>query len=513
MRFREFITAIDSDFVIDVFHDVLITELEVSTMNAEAPGVLASAYPGFGKSKLFTLFGLWRIHLDPMTHGILLFGDSSLASTSHNMIRRWIESPVFQDITPCTLVKANESVLQVEGNDGQPTLFSAGILSSVTGRRANWIVFDDLVKNLQTAYSETASGSIASAFDSAAQTRLLPGAKIYGIHTRWTLRDQIQRLIDQARKNPKSRQYRYCNISARNLDGTSAYILDTRTGIREYFDKYPSAATIPNLPISYTPADFAQKEADLGPRIFQPLYQGDPLSGDELMFPPECWRYLLALMLDDFTLLISAWDTASRTSASNDPSCNVLVGQKRDGTFVVLDVFECKMTADRLLPTVLERYRVQCAYYTNVPVYLCIEEASSGLALCDIISAQFPALPLLRAKPVSSKILRAESAAPFVAAGSVALLQALWNERFISDCANFPVGDRDHSVDSFCHAVRAFTGGGRNFQKPNLLPAPRLSAVEQVMQLLEDIGPSYPTGLSDGGGFSEFESQYEREEF
>jgi predicted phage terminase large subunit-like protein len=510
--FRDFIHAIDPDYVIDVFQGVVIDELQASVEDPNAPGVLVSAYPGFGKTKLFTLFGLWMIHLNLMTHGIMLYGDASLATTSHTMIRRAIESPDFQDITPCTFVKANASVLQVEGNDGHPTLFSAGILSSVTGRRANWIIFDDLIKNLQTAYSETASESIHSAFDSAGQTRLLPGAKIYGIHTRWTLRDQIQRLIDQARKNPKSRQYRYINIAARNLDGLSSYRLDTRTGLRTYFHRYPTAATIPGLPISYSPADFAQKEADLGPRIFQPLYMGDPLSGDELMFPPEAWRYLESVNTDEYTLIISAWDTASRVKPSNDPSCNVIVGRRRTGDFVVLDVFECKYTSDKLLPVMLERYRRTCEMY-RTPAYLCIEEADSGKFLIDIIAAQLPRLPLLRAKAVVGKIIRAEAVVPFTAAGSVSLLRAVWNERFVSDHANFPASDRDHSVDAFCHAMRAFTGTGSDFQKPTLVPAPRLSPVEQVMALLGDAEPNYPTGISDGGGFSDFEGSFEREDF
>jgi predicted phage terminase large subunit-like protein len=511
MRLRDFIHKEDPDFVIDLFQGIVIDELEASVVDPDAPGVLVSAYPGFGKTKLFTLFGLWRIHLDLMTHGIMLYGDSSLATTSHTMIRRMIESPAFQDVTPCTLVKANESVLQVEGNDGHPTLFSAGILSSVTGRRANWIVFDDLIKNLQTAYSETASSSIASAFDSAAQTRLLPGAKIYGIHTRWTLRDQIQRLIDAARRNARSRQYRYINIAARNLDGLSSYILDTRTGVKTYFEKYPTAATVPGLPISYTAAEFAQKEADLGSRIFQPLYMGDPLSGEELMFPPDCWQFLEHLFSDEYSLIISSWDTASRTSASNDPSCNVVLGQKHTGGWVVLDVFECKQTIDRLLPIILERYRRVCTEF-RTPVYLCVEEKDSGLALCDLITAQFPQLPLLRAKAVHSKIIRAESVIPFTSAGSVSLLRAPWNDRFISDFANFPVGDRDHSVDAFCHGVRAFTGTGRDFQQPVLVPAPRLSPLQLVQAALE-AESSYPTPLSNDLGFADFEGSFEREDY
>jgi predicted phage terminase large subunit-like protein len=203
------------------------------------------------------------------------------------------------------------------------------------------------------------------------------------------------------------------------------------------------------------------------------------------MFPSECWEFMDGINTDEYTLLISAWDTASRTSEKNDPSDNCIVGRRLDGGFTVLDNFELKATFDRLLPVVLVRYNKLIEGFPHCPVYLCVEEADSGRALIDILEAQFPNLPLLKAKPVHSKIVRAEAVTPFTSARSVSLLRAAWNTQFIADLGNFPASDRDHSVDAFCHAMRGFTGTGHDFQAPRLLPGYNEQQAEVEEEILE----------------------------
>ncbi|MGB6476387.1 MAG: hypothetical protein WBF04_20235 [Candidatus Sulfotelmatobacter sp.] len=245
---------------------------------------------------------------------------------------------------------------------------------------------------------------------------------------------------------------------------------------------YRSGPTKPGQPYSFSEDDFRGKQADLGPRIYSPLYMGVPIDGTDQMFPSDCWEFIERVSMDDYSLIISAWDTASRTKAANDPSDNCIVGRRLDGGFTVLDNFEIKATFDRLLPVVLERYRKLCAGAPQCPAYLLVEEADSGRALIDILEAQFPNLPLLKAKPVHSKVVRAEAVTPFTSARSVSLLRAGWNTQFITDLANFPASDRDHSVDAFCHAMRGFTGTGRDFQTPKLLPAPSEEAYDLMAE-------------------------------
>jgi len=96
-------------------------------------------------------------------------------------------------------------------------------------------------------------------------------------------------------------------------------------------------------------------------------------------------------------------------------------------------------------------------------------EASSGQQLIDVIAASWPNLPMVRAKAVRSKIVRAEAVTPFTTGRSVKLLRADWNSVFIADMANFPASDRDHYTDAFSHGMRCFTGTGSDFKNPDKL--------------------------------------------
>jgi len=407
-------------------------------------------------------------------------------------ILRIVQSDAFQEIHPLTLDKATEQSFLVHGNDGRPTLHAAGINGQLSGHRAVAICYDDLTKSLSDAYSEAVRERTWMNFNSCAETRLLPQGHIYGIQTRWSLDDTHGRLLARAMSNPYSRQFTFLNLAARN-DGTQSYILNTKTKEKQYLKPYASLATKEYQSYSFSSEMLRGKEADLGPTVFSALYMGQPVSQENQMFPPENWSIHDGnITTDDVALVVTSWDTASRTKATNDPSNNTTILRLWNGKFIVVDNVEMKLTMDKLLPVVLERYRVTCSLWNKSPVYLAIEEKDSGVALIDIIAATFPELPLLRAKAVKSKIVRAESVTPFTAARSVSLLKGDWNLQFITYMANFPASDRDHATDSFCHGMRAFTGTGGDFQKPNVLPAPPIEEKEEFFSQLMD-------GFGDGG--------------
>ncbi|MGB6476386.1 MAG: terminase family protein [Candidatus Sulfotelmatobacter sp.] len=225
MRMLEFIKNIQPNYVPDWYHELWAEETE---MALESGGnVISSAWPGSGKTQFFSiLLPAYLIYRDPMTHVILTSNSDALARLAATEVRRIIQSPVFQDLCPMELTKATENSFMVSNNDGRPTLHSAGIRGQLTGHRANYLIFDDLLKSLSEAYSETTRQTVWSNFNSAAETRLLPGGQIFGIHTRWHLDDPIGQLVKRAKSNPRARQFRYINLAATNLHDES-YIEDT----------------------------------------------------------------------------------------------------------------------------------------------------------------------------------------------------------------------------------------------------------------------------------------------
>ena len=463
MRLLDFIKHVKPSYEPDWFHLAIIAELE--RVARGETDLLVSTPPGHGKTELIgILFPAWLVAEDPSTHIISLANSDSLSRMAAANILRIVQSPQFQELCPLELDKATEQTFLVSGYDGRPTLHSAGISGQVTGHRAKFLLFDDLIRNLADSYSDTVRERVWSNFNSAAETRLLPGSRIVGISTRWHLDDVHGKLLKRAQESEDARQFRYLNLAATN-NGTQSYLLDTRGGDRSFYPPYPSLATKAGKPYSFSPDALKSKVADLGPMIFEALYQGNPISTEAQMFPPEVWGKVESIDTGEYTMIVTAWDTASKEKASSDPSANVVVGRRRSGDFVVLDHVEFKLPFDKLLAVVLERDRSLAEHFGMLPL-LVIEDASSGMALLDVIRSQFPTVPLLASKPIKSKIVRAEAVTPFTTARSVKLLKADWNGQFIADLGNFPASERDHSVDAFTMAMRCFTGTGSDFKKP-----------------------------------------------
>lgn len=236
MRFLDYIKHVKPSYREDWFHVYMIELIERAVR--EGLDVLCSAPPGFGKTELFSiLLPSWLISEDTGTHIISLANSDGLSRMAAGNILRIVQSPQFQEICPLDLEKATEQQFLVKGNDGRPTLHSAGINGQLTGHRAKYIIYDDLTKSLADAYSETLRERTWNNFNSCAETRLLPNGHIYGIQTRWSLADVHGRLIKRALESPDSRQFLYLSLAATN-NGTQSFLMDTRKQSMDYLPAY-----------------------------------------------------------------------------------------------------------------------------------------------------------------------------------------------------------------------------------------------------------------------------------
>lgn len=174
-------------------------------------------------------------------------------------------------------------------------------------------------------------------------------------------------------------------------------------------------------------------------------------------------------------LVVTAWDCASKTGASNDFSANVVVGGTTEGRLVVLDAWKGKADFADLPAIILARYQALAVAYRTTPL-LAVEDASAGTQVLQVFEAQAPQIPKIAVKPAGrSKAVRAEGVTPYTRGRLVDLPKAApWREAFVSELANFPVGRHDDLVDAFVWAVKAFMSGS-DFRKPGrfaLRPGP-----------------------------------------
>jgi predicted phage terminase large subunit-like protein len=483
MKLLDLACHLKPQYVPDWYHHTIAEHLDrLLAGDPAVPNLLVSTPPGSGKTELISI--LFPAHIFVMNagaHVIALANSDSLARMLSANVLRLVQHPEFQAIRPLLLDKASESQWTISGNDGRPSMHAAGIGGQLTGHRADFLIFDDLLKSQSDAYSETIREKIWADFGSAAETRLLPEGKIVGVQTRWHLDDPIGRLLRRAQEDRLARQFVYISLAAWN-SGNDSFILDTRRGEAKLLPPYKALATKPGQPYSFSRKQLLGKQADLGSSRFSALYQQQPLSGEDQLFPENVWRTLESLDIEDLQLVVSAWDCANKTGEKNDYSANVVVARLNSGGFVVLDVWKSKLNFAELPQVVMERYQLLIERYRTLPL-LAIEDAAAGTQLLDTVRDCWPQVPVLAAKPVKAKIIRAEGVTPITTGGLVALPRhAEWRNVFIAELANFPVGVHDDVVDAFCHAIKSFTTA-RDFRTPDLQIIPgRLLTNEEVWE-------------------------------
>ncbi len=118
------------------------------------------------------------------------------------------------------------------------------------------------------------------------------------------------------------------------------------------------------------------------------------------------------------------------------------------------------MEFSQLPGIVLARYQSLAARYRTIPA-LVAEDASAGTQIIQLFQASHPTIPLVVAKPVKSKVIRAEAVTVLTRSGVVALPKnAEWRDQFVAECAAFPVGQHDDVVDALVHGLKAFISSG-----------------------------------------------------
>jgi predicted phage terminase large subunit-like protein len=488
MKLLELAQRLKPQYVADWYHEMIADHLDrLGAADSSMPNLLVSTPPGAGKTELVSiLFPATVFALNPAVHVIALANSDNLARLASGNVLRLVQHPEFQAVRPVSLDKASESQWMISGNDGRPSMHAAGIGGQLTGHRADFLIFDDLLKSQSDAFSETIREKAWADFCSAAETRLLPEGKIVGIQTRWHLDDPIGRLLRRAMEDRRARQFVYVALAAWN-QGNDSFILDTCTGETKPLPPYKSLASKPGQPYSFSRKQLLGKQADLGPSRFSALYMQQPLSAEDQLFPEHVWHTLDGLDLDDLQLVVSAWDCANKIGEKNDYSANVVVGRLNSGGFLVLDAWKSKLNFAQLPDVVFERYGFLMERYRSLPL-LCVEDAAAGTQLIDTVRDRWPQIPLIAAKPVKAKIIRAEGVTPITTGGLVALPRnAEWRADFIAELANFPVGIHDDIVDAFCHAMKAFTTA-RDFTTRDLLvmPGRLLSGSEAEEQALRE---------------------------
>lgn len=245
------------------------------------------------------------------THKIQLASYSSSLSHEWSLrarerFREW--GPIVHGVKLSTMKSAMGDWKTEKGGG----VFAAGVDGSFNGRGSQCGILDDPHKNWQEAQSRTVKDHAWNWFRSSFITRLAPGAPIIIISTRWAKDDISGRAMDMWDAEGKP----YVRLKFKAIAEDDDPILKRKRGE-------------PLWPESGRDVQFYNdKLAEVGPLIFDCLFQQEPGRGEGSLFRPERFRYYYIqgdyFVAEGNHVLISdcrffmAIDLASRTKEQND---------------------------------------------------------------------------------------------------------------------------------------------------------------------------------------------------
>lgn len=178
----------------DAAHHRLIARKLEAVERGEIKRLMIFMPPRHGKSMLASeFFPAWYLGRNPEHYVIASTYAQELADDFGRKVKGQIEDPAYGAIFPgVRLAEDSKSVKRFHleggteiGTAQRGAYYAVGIGGPLTGRGAHLLLIDDPVKNREEADSEIVRKRIKEWFTSTAYTRLMPGARIVVIQTRW----------------------------------------------------------------------------------------------------------------------------------------------------------------------------------------------------------------------------------------------------------------------------------------------------------------------------------------
>jgi predicted phage terminase large subunit-like protein len=300
--------------------------------------------------------------------------------------------------------------------------YAVGSGGSLTGRGANLIVLDDLVKGHAEAHSLTARASLQAWFESTHYSRLEPNGRIVLIMTRWHQDDLAGWLLRE-----------------HAADGWRVISLPAIAEENDPLGRQEGAAL---WPARYPLETLERIREAIGSSAWLSLYQQRPSAAEGGIFKRDWWQFYDPDDEIEPLRIILSLDTAFSAKQSADYSVCEIWAECGDG-YYLLHVWRGRVEFPRLI-FVANELAAQWS-----PHALLIEDAASGQSLIQALRAS-TILPVIPVKHQSrSKEARAAAASPMVEAGRVFLpREAPWLPAFLDELSSFPNGAHDDQVDA-----------------------------------------------------------------
>ena len=333
-------------------------------------------------------------------------------------------------------------------------MMTGGILSGITGNRADLLVIDDPIKGRQDADSETIRERTKAEYTDSLLTRGKPGFRVLLIQTRWHQDDLAGSILPEG------------------YAGESGSIL-CRDGQTWEVISIPAEAERDDDPLGRSPGEMLWPEW-FGPEHWAPfrqlsrtwasLYQQRPAPDEGLLFK-RAWFGIAGEVPAGSRKYVRAWDMAATAkNATNNPdwTAGALMSMGRDGDFLIHGIDRFRGTPRDVKAAV--KHNAQADGY-RVKVRLAQDPGQAGKEQAETYVRDLRGYTVNVVRPTGDKATRASPLSVQAEAGNVRILRTgdpdrdAWIEPFLSEITLFPAGAHDDQVDAVSDAFNELALG------------------------------------------------------
>lgn len=180
---------------------------------------------------------------------------------------------------------------------------------------------------------------------------------------------------------------------------------------------------------------------------------------------------ILTVVPKDIIKYVRCWDlAASEKTDKGDPAytAGVLMGKRKSGRYVVIDVINKQMSASDVRATIKLTAQADRAAYGAVTVRLPQDPGQAGKDQAELYVKYLSGFIVKTVPETGSKEVRAAPMAAQWQAGNFDLVYGNWNEEYLIQLENFPDGQFKDMVDASANAF-AEIENSTSFNLNNLL--------------------------------------------
>jgi predicted phage terminase large subunit-like protein len=292
--------------------------------------------PGSAKSTYATVVGpTWAMGSIPGFKVIGVSYGSDLARKFGRRMRSIVRQPAYNALFDAPLSSESSAADEWALENGSEYM-GGGILSGITGNRADFIPIDDPIKGRQEADSEVTRKRTVEAYQDDVLTRLKPGGSVMLTQTRWHMDDLAGSILPE--------DYAGESGMIRCRDGNEWEVICI-----------PAKAERADDPLGREVGEYIWKEwfpADHWatferiPRTWSALYQQRPTPDEGDYFKTE-WFKPVHKLPDPKTLRVYGGSDYAVTADGGDYTVHVVIGVDPEDRIYILDLWRKQATSDK----------------------------------------------------------------------------------------------------------------------------------------------------------------------